>query len=80
LHTNKKNMQPTAKDKRITNKHLEDFQKELNTIIDLYKQQFSEQKPIDWKTYEKQWANRLRVALKELKSVRPSRENDQRRA
>lgn len=62
-------MQPTAKDKRITNKQLENFQKELNTIIDLYKQQFSEQKPTDWKTYEKQWANRLRVALRKLKST-----------
>ena len=53
----------------LTNRQFEDFKHELNAIIDVYKQEFSEQKPTDWKTYEKQWANRLRTALKEVKSV-----------
>lgn len=62
-------MQTTAKNKRITNKQFDNFKAELDTIIDLYKQQFSAHKPTDWKIYEKQWANRLRVALKELKNI-----------
>ena len=53
----------------ITNKQFEDFKKELPAIIDIYKKEFSEQKPTNWKTYEKQWANRLRTALKEIKTV-----------
>jgi sugar-specific transcriptional regulator TrmB len=53
----------------ITNRQLEEFKKELVTIIDIYKQEFSEQKPTDYKTYETQWANRLRTALKEVKNV-----------
>lgn len=53
----------------ITNKQFEEFKKELPAIIDIYKKEFSEQKPTDWKTYEKQWANRLRTALKEIKTV-----------
>ena len=53
----------------LTNRQFEDFKQELNAIIDIYKKEFSEQKPTDWKTYEKQWANRLRTALKEVKNV-----------
>ena len=53
----------------ITNRQLEEFKKELAAIIDIYKKEFSEQKPTDWKTYEKHWANRLRTALKEVKRL-----------
>ena len=53
----------------ITNKQFEEFKKELPAIIDIYKKEFSSQKPTDWKTYEKQWAQRLRTALKEVKTV-----------
>ena len=53
----------------LTNKHLDEFKQELATIINIYKQEFSEQKPTDYKTYETQWANRLRTALKEIKNV-----------
>jgi transposase len=53
----------------ITNRQFEEFKQELTAIIDIYKKEYSEQKPTDWKTYEKQWAQRLRTALKELKSV-----------
>lgn len=54
---------------KLTNQHLDEFKQELQTIIDLYKTEFSSQKPTDWKTYEKQWANRLRIALREVKST-----------
>lgn len=50
----------------ITNKQFAEFKQELNTIIDIYKKEFSNQKPIDWKKYEKQWTNRLRTALEEI--------------
>ena len=59
----------------ITNKQFEEFKKELAAIIDIYKKEYSEQKPTDWKTYEKHWANRLRTALKEVKSVIDQAEN-----
>jgi|WetSurMetagenome_2_1015567.scaffolds.fasta_scaffold19009_6 transposase len=50
----------------ITNKQFDEFKQELNTIIDIYKKEFSNQKPIDWIKYEKQWTNRLRTALEEI--------------
>lgn len=62
-------MNPSAKNERLTTKQFEEFKEELDTIIDIYKKEFSKQKPTDWKTYEKQWAQRLRTALKELKTV-----------
>lgn len=54
---------------RLTNKQFDTFKLEFQTITDLYKQEFSQQKPTDWKQYEKQWANRLRVALQEIKTT-----------
>ena len=68
-------MTPSAKNERLTTKQFEEFKEELDTIIDIYKKEFSEQKPTDWKTYEKQWAQRLRTALKELKTVIDQAEN-----
>jgi transposase len=53
----------------LTNEHFTQFKQELPAIIDIYKKEFSEQKPTNYQTYEKQWANRLRTALKELKTV-----------
>lgn len=54
----------------LTNKHLEEFKAELNTINHRpLQQEFSEQKPTDYKTHETQWVNRLRTALKEVKNV-----------
>jgi transposase len=50
----------------ITNNQFDEFKQQLNSIIDLYKKEFSDQKPIDWRTYEKQWANRIRIALEEI--------------
>ena len=52
---------------KLTNKQFDQFKPELNTIIDLYKQQFSQQTPTDYQTYEKTWANRLKTALQEIK-------------
>jgi transposase len=60
---------PNTKLTRLTNKQFDEFKQELQSIIHLYKQEFAEQKPTDWKTYEKQWANRLRTALCEMKNV-----------
>jgi hypothetical protein len=37
----------------ITNNQFDQFKQELNTIIDLYKKEFSAQIPTDWQTYEK---------------------------
>lgn len=53
----------------LTNKQFDQFKQELPAIIDIYKKEYSEQKPTNYQTYEKQWANRLRTALKELKTV-----------
>lgn len=62
-------MTPPAKPVQLTNKQFEEFKQEFNTIIDMYKKEFSEQKLTNWKTYEAQWAQRLRTALKEVKNV-----------
>lgn len=59
----------------LTNKQFDQFKQELPAIIDIYKQEFSEQKPTNYQTYEKQWANRLRTALKEIKTVIDQAEN-----
>ena len=53
----------------LTNRQFDEFKQELDTIINIYKKEHSTQKPTDWKTYEKQWANRLRTALKETKTT-----------
>ena len=53
----------------LTNKQFNEFKQELPAIIDIYKKEYSEQKPTNYQTYEKQWAQRLRTALKELKTV-----------
>jgi len=53
----------------LTNNQFDEFKQELNAIINVYRKEYSWQKPVEWKTYEKQWANRLRTALKELKTV-----------
>jgi transposase len=57
---------PTIK---LNNKQFDDFKQELQTIKDLYKQEFSGQKATDYKQFEKQWANRLRTALQEIKNT-----------
>ena len=53
----------------LKNNQFDQFKQELTAIIAIYKKEFSKQKPVDWKTYERQWANRLRTALKEIKPV-----------
>ena len=53
----------------LTNKQFTQFKQELPDIIDIYKKEYSEQKPTNSQTYEKQWAQRLTTALKELKTV-----------
>jgi len=53
----------------LTNKQFDEFKQELPAIIGIYKKEYSEQKPTNYQTYEKQWANRLRTALKEIKTI-----------
>jgi len=53
----------------LTNKQFDEFKQELPAIINIYKQEYSEQKPTNSQTYEKQWAQRLRTALKEIKTI-----------
>jgi hypothetical protein len=56
----------------LTNKQFDEFKQELPAIIGIYKKEYSEQKPTNYQTYEKQWANRLRTALKEIKIINKS--------
>ena len=53
----------------LTNKQFTQFKQELPDIIDIYKKEYSEQKPTNSQIYKKQWAQRLTTALKELKTV-----------
>jgi transposase len=50
----------------ITNNQFDEFKQQLNSIINLYKKEYSNQKSTDWRTYEKEWANRIRTALEEI--------------
>ena len=59
------NIKPT----KLTNQHLDQLKPEINTIIDLYRQEFSFQTPTNWQTYEKTWKTRLQTALKEIQNV-----------
>jgi hypothetical protein len=53
-----------AKLTRLTNRRFEEFKQEFSAIIEAYKHEFSEQKHTNWKTYETQWRNRLRMPSK----------------
>jgi transposase len=57
---------PTGK---LTNNQFDQFKPEINTIIDLYKKEFSQQTPTNWQTYEKTWKIRLQTALKQIQNV-----------
>ena len=53
----------------ITNKQFEEFKQEFDTIVEVYKKEFSEEKKRDWRTYEQQWALRIKTASKEIMPV-----------
>jgi hypothetical protein len=38
----------------ITNKQFEEFKQEFNSIVEVYKEEFSEEKKRAWRTYEQQ--------------------------
>ncbi|MBE3116026.1 ISNCY family transposase [Candidatus Bathyarchaeota archaeon] len=60
---------PNIKPTKLTNKQFDEFNLEINAIIDLYKQEFSQQIPTNWQTYEKTWKNRLKTALQQIQKV-----------
>lgn len=62
-------MQTNRSTSKLTNKQFDQFKPELNTLIDLYKQEFSQQIPTDWQTYEKTWKNRLQTAFQEIQNT-----------
>ena len=53
----------------ITNRQFEEFKQEFDTIVDVYKKEFSEEKKRDWRIYEQQWALRIKTASKEIMPV-----------
>lgn len=53
----------------ITNRQFDRFKEELNAIVEIYKDEFTTEKVIDWKTYELQWVSRLRTAIIEIRNV-----------
>ncbi len=53
----------------ITNKQFEEFKQEFDAIVEIYKGEFSEKKKRDWRTYEQQWALRIKTASKEIMPV-----------
>jgi hypothetical protein len=65
----KHNHMPNIKTTKLTNKQFNDFKLEINAIINRYKQEFSQQIPTNWQTYEKTWKNRLQTALQQIQKV-----------
>ncbi len=53
----------------ITNRQFDEFKREFDTITSIYKKEFSEEKKRDWRTYEQQWALRIKTASKEIVPV-----------
>lgn len=53
----------------ITNRQFDEFKREFNTITEIYRREFSEEKKRDWRTYEQQWALRIKTATKEIMPV-----------
>ncbi len=54
-----------AKTKRLTNRQFRRFFKEFKKLIEIYGEKTAE-KHTDWKTYEEEYANRIRYVAKEL--------------
>lgn len=64
-----KHMQTNNSTSKLTNKQFNQFKPEIKTLIDLYKQECSQQIPTDYQTYEKTWKNRLQTALQEIQNT-----------
>ena len=60
---------PNIKPTKLTNKQFNEFKLEINAIINRYKQEFSQQIPTNWQTYEKTWKIRLQTALQQIQKV-----------
>lgn len=53
----------------LTNRQFDEFKQELDAIVAIYKKEHTNQRSTDWRTYERRWADRLRTAIKEIKTV-----------
>ena len=53
----------------ITNNQFDNFKKDFDRLVELYKDEYSIDKKRNWKEYEKGYAERLRVAAKEIRQI-----------
>jgi transposase len=60
-----------AKKKRLTNKQFQRFFKEFKVLMKNYGE-LSTKKPTDWRTYEREYSERIRYVAKELNSIAKS--------
>ena len=54
---------------RITNKGFGRFNKDLNSLIKIYREKYGVQKDRDWVHYEKEYSRRLEIALTEIRPI-----------
>ena len=53
----------------ITNNQFDNFKKDLDKLVELYKEKYSIDKKRDWQEYEKGYSERLRIAAREIRSI-----------
>jgi transposase len=63
MHNNNTKTRP-----KLTNETFEQFKQEYQTLTNHYKQEYKNQKHVNYQQYEKQWATRLTTILQEIEN------------
>lgn len=53
----------------ITNNQFDKFKKDFDSLVEHYKEEFSVEKETNWSAYEKDYSERLKMAVKEMRSI-----------
>lgn len=56
-------------DYRITNNQFDRFKKDFESLVELYKEKYSIEKETDWSLYEREYSERLKIAVKEMRPI-----------
>ncbi len=54
---------------RITNNKFDRFKKDFNNLVEYYRRDYAVESKKDWAQYEKEYAERIKTALRELKPI-----------
>lgn len=53
----------------ITNNQFDKFRKDFDSLVEHYKETYSVERKIDWSAYEKEYSERLKIAVKGMRSI-----------